>query len=72
MQGEGGCTRDRLDRLQSMSAVRREVLSGIFFCFALQTIALLANLQGANNCQGPFLIVCPLSVLHNWQNEFSR
>ncbi|KAJ7373980.1 Chromodomain-helicase-DNA-binding protein 1-like [Desmophyllum pertusum] len=36
------------------------------------TIALLANLQGSKNCRGPFLIVCPLSVLQNWQSEFSR
>jgi len=38
----------------------------------IQTIALLANFQVSKNCQGPFLIVCPLSVLQNWQNEFSR
>ncbi|XP_027059374.1 chromodomain-helicase-DNA-binding protein 1-like isoform X2 [Pocillopora damicornis] len=38
----------------------------------IQTIALLIYLQGVNNCPGPFLIVCPLSVLQNWQNEFSR
>ncbi|XP_078362236.1 chromodomain-helicase-DNA-binding protein 1-like isoform X2 [Oculina patagonica] len=38
----------------------------------IQTIALLANLQGSKNCRGPFLIVCPLSVLQNWQNEFTR
>ncbi|PFX20700.1 Chromodomain-helicase-DNA-binding protein 1-like [Stylophora pistillata] len=38
----------------------------------IQTIALLIYLQGTNNCPGPFLIVCPLSVLQNWQSEFSR
>lgn len=40
--------------------------------FTLQTIAFLANLQGSKNCRGPFLIVCPLSILQNWQNEFTR
>ncbi|XP_068681305.1 chromodomain-helicase-DNA-binding protein 1-like isoform X2 [Montipora foliosa] len=38
----------------------------------VQTVALLTNLQGSENCPGPFLIICPLSVLQNWESEFSR
>ncbi|XP_074636907.1 chromodomain-helicase-DNA-binding protein 1-like [Acropora palmata] len=38
----------------------------------IQTVALLTNLHGAENCPGPFLIVCPLSVLQNWKSEFLR
>ncbi|RMX56153.1 hypothetical protein pdam_00012086 [Pocillopora damicornis] len=40
-------------------------------CGKLAAILSLKN-AGVNNCPGPFLIVCPLSVLQNWQNEFSR
>ncbi|PVF96711.1 hypothetical protein CPB86DRAFT_786641 [Serendipita vermifera] len=37
----------------------------------LQTIAFLAYLRDMG-IWGPFLIVCPLSVLHNWISEFSK
>jgi SNF2 family DNA or RNA helicase len=37
----------------------------------LQTIAFNAHLRGLGHYQ-PFLIVCPLSVLHNWIEEFQR
>ncbi|KDQ10834.1 hypothetical protein BOTBODRAFT_35944 [Botryobasidium botryosum FD-172 SS1] len=37
----------------------------------LQTISFLAYLQ-SRGIWGPFLIVCPLSVLHNWVSEFER
>ena len=44
----------------------------VHHCYAFQTVALLTNLRGAENCPGPFLIVCPLSVLQNWKSEFLR
>ncbi|KAG2118620.1 SNF2 family N-terminal domain-containing protein [Suillus clintonianus] len=37
----------------------------------LQTIAFNAHLRGLGHYQ-PFLIVCPLSVLHNWIEEFHK
>lgn len=37
----------------------------------LQTIAFLAHLR-EKGVWGPFLIVCPLSTLANWINEFER
>ncbi|KAG8882188.1 hypothetical protein FRB97_008597 [Tulasnella sp. 331] len=37
----------------------------------LQTIAFLAHLK-EKGVWGPFLIVCPLSVLHNWAAEFAK
>lgn len=37
----------------------------------LQTIAFNAHLRGLGHYQ-PFLIVCPLSVLHNWMEEFQK
>ncbi|KAG2128506.1 SNF2 family N-terminal domain-containing protein [Suillus cothurnatus] len=37
----------------------------------LQTIAFNAHLRGLGHYQ-PFLIVCPLSVLHNWIEEFQK
>eukprot|EP00965_Chrysotila_dentata_P235687 6200901-Pleurochrysis_carterae.AAC.2 len=37
----------------------------------VQSIALLAHLRGMN-VAGPFLVVGPLSTLHNWANEFRR
>ena len=35
----------------------------------VQVIALLAHLQEAQGIRGPFLIVCPSSVLSNWEAE---
>ncbi|KAK4689103.1 ATP-dependent DNA helicase, partial [Tremellales sp. Uapishka_1] len=37
----------------------------------LQTISFLAHLK-SKGTWGPFLIVCPLSVLHNWITEFEK
>ncbi|KAG8914855.1 hypothetical protein FRC00_010341, partial [Tulasnella sp. 408] len=37
----------------------------------LQTISFLAHLK-EKGVWGPFLIVCPLSVLHNWKAEFEK
>ncbi|XP_076789108.1 chromodomain-helicase-DNA-binding protein 1-like isoform X1 [Arvicanthis niloticus] len=37
-----------------------------------QTIALLIYLVGRLNDEGPFLILCPLSVLSNWKEEMGR
>ncbi|KAG9028175.1 hypothetical protein FRB95_006791 [Tulasnella sp. JGI-2019a] len=37
----------------------------------LQTIAFLAHLK-EKGVWGPFLVVCPLSVLHNWASEFAK
>ncbi|KAH9970340.1 SNF2 family N-terminal domain-containing protein [Russula compacta] len=36
----------------------------------IQTIAFIAYLRV--RVEAPFLIVCPLSVLHNWKDEFKR
>ncbi|KAH9995294.1 SNF2 family N-terminal domain-containing protein [Russula vinacea] len=36
----------------------------------IQTIAFIAHLRV--RVEAPFLIVCPLSVLHNWDDEFKR
>ncbi|XP_048207852.1 chromodomain-helicase-DNA-binding protein 1-like [Perognathus longimembris pacificus] len=37
-----------------------------------QTIALFLYLAGRLNDEGPFLILCPLSVLNNWKEEMKR
>ncbi|XP_008588670.1 PREDICTED: chromodomain-helicase-DNA-binding protein 1-like [Galeopterus variegatus] len=37
-----------------------------------QTIALFIYLAGRLNDEGPFLILCPLSVLRNWKEEMER
>ena len=37
----------------------------------LQTISFLAHLR-SKGTWGPFLIVCPLSVLNNWVTEFEK
>ncbi|XP_052035624.1 chromodomain-helicase-DNA-binding protein 1-like [Apodemus sylvaticus] len=37
-----------------------------------QTIAFLVYLVGRLNDEGPFLILCPLSVLSNWKEEMER
>ncbi|XP_047410962.1 chromodomain-helicase-DNA-binding protein 1-like isoform X2 [Sciurus carolinensis] len=36
------------------------------------TIALIIYLTGRLNDEGPFLILCPLSVLNNWKEEMER
>lgn len=42
----------------------------ILFLQTIQTIAFIAYLRV--RVEAPFLIVCPLSVLHNWIDEFKR
>lgn len=37
----------------------------------LQTISFLAHLR-SKGTWGPFLVVCPLSVLNNWVMEFEK
>tara|TARA_B110001452_G_scaffold210850_1_gene181286 strand:- start:969 stop:2966 length:1998 start_codon:yes stop_codon:yes gene_type:complete len=37
----------------------------------VQSVALLAHLV-SNNVAGPFMVVGPLSTLHNWKNEFTK
>ena len=38
----------------------------------LQTIAFLSTLKHMKNLDGPFLVVCPMSVLSSWMTEFRR
>lgn len=38
----------------------------------IQTIALLAHLAEKKNVWGPFLIIVPVTTLHNWQNELAK
>ena len=38
----------------------------------IQTIALITYLIEKKGCNGPFLIIVPLSVLPNWVNEFNH
>jgi len=38
----------------------------------IQTISFLGNLKKELGITGPHLIIVPLSVLHNWGNEFQR
>uniref|UniRef100_A0AAR2L5H9 Chromodomain-helicase-DNA-binding protein 1-like n=1 Tax=Pygocentrus nattereri TaxID=42514 RepID=A0AAR2L5H9_PYGNA len=37
-----------------------------------QTISLLVYAQGCLGMKGPFLVLCPLSVLENWRQELER
>ncbi|XP_051753151.1 chromodomain-helicase-DNA-binding protein 1-like [Ctenopharyngodon idella] len=37
-----------------------------------QTISLLAYARGCLKINGPFLVLCPLSVLENWRQELER
>lgn len=38
----------------------------------IQTISLLAHLAEKKNVWGPFLIIVPVTTLHNWQNELAK
>ena len=40
--------------------------------FCLQTISFLVYLQGSGQSLGPHLILSPLSVMGNWQDELKR
>ena len=38
----------------------------------IQAISLMAHLAEKKNVWGPFLIVVPVTTLHNWQNELTK
>ena len=38
----------------------------------LQSISLILYLLKGKKCKGPVLVVCPLSVLNNWEEELHR
>ena len=38
----------------------------------IQTIAFLAHLAEEKDIWGPFLIIAPVSTLHNWLQEINR
>lgn len=35
----------------------------------IQAISLMAHIAEAKGTWGPFLVVVPVTTLHNWQNE---
>ena len=49
-----------------------EMLSKLPSLSVFQTIAVFIYLAGRLNDEGPFLILCPLSVLSNWKEEMER
>ncbi|KAG2002418.1 SNF2-family ATP dependent chromatin remodeling factor snf21 [Coprinopsis cinerea AmutBmut pab1-1] len=66
----------QLEGLQWMVSLDQNGISGILademgLGKTLQTIAFSAYLRERNNSR-PFLIVCPLSVLHNWIAEYEK
>ncbi|KAF8194717.1 SNF2 family N-terminal domain-containing protein [Mycena galopus ATCC 62051] len=65
----------QLEGLQWMVGLHEQGISGILademgLGKTLQTIAFAAHLRATGT--RPFLVVCPLSVLHNWISEFAR
>ena len=38
----------------------------------IQAISLMAHLAERKDVWGPFLVVVPVSTLHNWQNELTK
>ncbi|KAK9751910.1 SNF2-related domain [Popillia japonica] len=38
----------------------------------VQSIAFLSHLAEKHDLWGPFLVICPASTLHNWQQEFAK
>jgi SNF2 family DNA or RNA helicase len=38
----------------------------------VQCLSLLLYLNGCKRKDGPFLVLCPLSVINNWQSELTR
>ncbi|KAF8182435.1 SNF2 family N-terminal domain-containing protein [Mycena galopus ATCC 62051] len=72
----GGRLKDyQLEGLQWMVGLHEQGISGILademgLGKTLQTIAFAAHLRATGT--RPFLVVCPLSVLHNWVSEFAR
>ncbi|KAF8151445.1 SNF2 family N-terminal domain-containing protein [Crassisporium funariophilum] len=66
----------QLEGLQWMVSLDQNGISGILademgLGKTLQTIAFSAYLREHNNSR-PFLVVCPLSVLHNWVDEYAK
>lgn len=66
----------QLEGLQWLVSLYNNNLSGILadeigLGKTIQTIALLAYLIEKKGCNGPFLIIVPLSTLSNWENEFN-
>ncbi|KAH9475113.1 Lymphoid-specific helicase [Psilocybe cubensis] len=66
----------QLEGLQWMVSLDQNGISGILademgLGKTLQTIAFSAYLREHHNSR-PFLIVCPLSVLHNWVDEYKK
>jgi SNF2 family DNA or RNA helicase len=37
----------------------------------IQTISLIAHLYETKGVWGPYLIIVPVTTLHNWQNELA-
>ncbi|KAJ7331395.1 SNF2 family DNA-dependent ATPase [Mycena albidolilacea] len=72
----GGKLKDyQLEGLQWMVGLHQQGISGILademgLGKTLQTIAFAAHLRATGT--RPFLVVCPLSVMHNWVAEFAR
>ncbi|KAJ3500140.1 hypothetical protein NLJ89_g9922 [Agrocybe chaxingu] len=66
----------QLEGLQWMVSLDQNGMSGILademgLGKTLQTIAFSAYLKEHGNLK-PFLVVCPLSVLHNWYDEYKK
>ncbi|KAK6980918.1 SNF2 family N-terminal domain-containing protein [Favolaschia claudopus] len=66
----------QLEGLQWMVGLHEQGISGILademgLGKTLQTIAFAAHLREQGQTR-PFLVVCPLSVMHNWVEEFGR
>ncbi|KAF9448749.1 SNF2-family ATP dependent chromatin remodeling factor snf21 [Macrolepiota fuliginosa MF-IS2] len=66
----------QLEGLQWMVSLDQNGISGILademgLGKTLQTIAFTAYLRECHNTR-PILIVCPLSVLHNWHDEYQK
>ena len=38
----------------------------------IQAIVLMAHIAEAKGVWGPFLVVVPVTTLHNWKNELER
>ena len=74
----GGTLRPyQVDGVNWMLAMHHQCLSGILademgLGKTFQTIALLAFLKYTLNVPGPHLVVCPRSVLGNWNREIAR
>ena len=47
-------------------------IGGILHESLPQTISLLVYARGCLGRKGPFLVLCPLSVLENWRQELER